>query len=224
MGADEGTGTQRRSGGTLPERTCAVTRSLLAPEELLRFVADPTGVIVPDVARRLPGRGVWVRLSRATVAEAVKSKAFARSLKRPVTAPEDLPSTVDALLARRALAALSIANKAGLVVAGHAKVEALIERGEAEVLLQASDGAADGTGRLSRKHLAIARAGGRSGAVTSLFSSDELGLAIGRGNVVHAALSDGGATKAFLSEAERLARYRSGSSENRPLHPAGEAG
>ncbi len=97
-------------------RRCVVTRAERAPDDLLRFVVDPSGAIVPDLARKLPGRGVWVTADKASVAAAVKANAFAKSLKRQVTVAPDLPDRVESLFVKRALEALSLANKAGLVV------------------------------------------------------------------------------------------------------------
>src|ERR1700704_234923 len=101
-----------------PLRQCAVSRAQKPPEELIRFVAGPDGAIVPDLARRLPGRGVWVDATREAVAAAVRKGVFTRSLKRQISIPSDLPATVERLMARRVADALSITNKAGLVVAG----------------------------------------------------------------------------------------------------------
>src|SRR5690606_38506391 len=105
-------------------RTCVVTREQRPPEDLIRFVPGPDGQIVPDVGRRLPGRGVWVTAERGAVAEAVKRKAFSKGLKRQVTAAADLPDLVERLLMKRATDALSLANKAGLVTTGFTRVEA----------------------------------------------------------------------------------------------------
>src|SRR5262245_61484949 len=136
-------------------RQCAVTRAELPPDDLIRFVLGPDGSIVPDLARRLPGRGVWVTATRAMVDAAVRRKVFARSLKQPVATPGDLPDLVERLLLKRVAEALSLANKAGLLVAGFAKVEALLDQGQAMVLLHASDGAADGVEKLNRKFKAL---------------------------------------------------------------------
>ena len=131
MGArDYGRGWRCRGGGSGPLRLCAVSRVQKPPEELIRFVAGPDRAIVPDLARRLPGRGVWVDATRDAVAEAVRRKAFARSLKQNVSVPADLPDLVERLLQKRLAEAVSIANKAGLLVAGFAKVEELIEAGQ----------------------------------------------------------------------------------------------
>lgn len=191
-------------------RRCIVTRAERSPEELIRFVVGPDGAVVPDLARKLPGRGVWVSADLASVAAAVKSNAFAKSLKREVAVAPDLPETVETLFVRRVLDALSLANKAGLVASGFERVEALLAEGRAAALLHGSDAAADGRRRLDRKFLAIQRDSGRSGAIVDWLTIAELSLAIGRSNVVHAGLKPGGATNLLLREAERLRRYRLG--------------
>lgn len=192
-------------------RLCAATREALAPEELIRFVADPAGQIVPDLARRLPGRGVWVKADKETLARAVKANVFARSLKRSVHADAALPERVEALLSKRAVEALALANKAGLVTTGFEQVDALIEAGQASILVQAADAAPGGRDKLLRKFAAVARVQGRAPALVTSLSTEQLSLAMGRSNVVHAALTQGGAAVRFLDEAERLSRYRSGS-------------
>jgi len=191
-------------------RRCIVTRSELSPDDLIRFVADPSGRIVPDIARKLPGRGVWVTGERSAVEAAVKANAFAKSLKRQVMVPPDLPQIIDALFVRRLLNALSLANKAGLVSTGAEKVEKLLDSGRAVALLHGSDGTSEGRRKLDRKFTAIQRDKGQPARVVDWLTIEELSLAMGRSNVVHAGLIQGGATKRLLSEAERLRRYRSG--------------
>jgi hypothetical protein len=191
-------------------RRCIVTRSELSPDNLIRFVADPAGGIVPDIARKLPGRGVWVTGERSAVEAAVKVNAFAKSLKRQVTVPKDLPQIIDALFVKRLLNALSLANKAGLVSTGAEKVEKLLDSGRAVALLHGTDGTSEGRRKLDRKFTAIQRDKGQPARVVDWLTIEELSLAMGRSNVVHAGLIQGGATKRFLSEAERLRRYRSG--------------
>jgi predicted RNA-binding protein YlxR (DUF448 family) len=191
-------------------RRCIVTRAERAPSELIRFVVDPSGAIVPDLARKLPGRGVWVTADMATVAAAAKGQAFAKSLKRRVTVAPDLPRAVEALCVKRVLDALSLANKAGLVTTGFEKVEALLDGGRAAALLHGFDAAADGRRRLDRKFAAIQQDKGQRAPIVDWLTIEQLSLAIGRSNVVHAALKQGGATNRLLREAERLQRYRSG--------------
>jgi predicted RNA-binding protein YlxR (DUF448 family) len=190
------------------ERTCVVTRRAGRPEDLIRFVVSPDGVIVPDVAHRLPGRGVWVTGDRTTVSEAVRSKAFNKSLRRQVTIPADLPDQVDALLVRRLVDALALANKAGLVTTGFTRTEAAILASDAFIVAHASDAAPDGVKKLDRLYTAIARETGRTPNVVRLLDVMQMSLAIGRSNVVHAALKPGGAARRFLEEAQRLVRYR----------------
>lgn len=197
-------------GDTGPMRLCIVRREHKATEALIRFVAAPDGTIVPDLARRLPGRGVWVTATQQDVAAAIKAKAFARSLKRQVVVPSDLAERVDALQAARLTQAIALANKAGELIAGFTKVEAAIEAGEAIALISAADGALDGRQKLERKLRAIAAAAQREVCVVDGLTLDELSLAIGRENVVHAALREGGAARRVLTEAGRLRRYRSG--------------
>ena len=224
------------------ERTCALTREPLTPETGLRFVAGPDGSIVPDVGRRLPGRGVWLSCSRKVVTEAARKGAFQRSLKRTVSVPENLPEIVEGLLVKRAIEALSLANKAGLVTTGFTKVEIAVQRGGCAFLLHASDAAEDGVSKLDRKFAAVladsrvekVEIGGLTAReqgsgehlkqhVLDCLSSAELSLAMGRSNVVHAALARGGAATRFSREAERLRRYRAPASAHAPGEPRSRA-
>jgi predicted RNA-binding protein YlxR (DUF448 family) len=194
--------------GEGPLRLCVLSRASKPKEELIRFVRGPDGVLYPDPAAKLPGRGVWVTATEASVGEAVKAKVFARSLKSDVKVPPDLAARVGDLLIRRALDALSIANKAGLVTAGFAQVDDLVAKGSVAVLLHASDAAVGGADKLDRKYKAVARAALREARIETLFTVEQMSLAMGRSNVVHAALTQGGATEKFLSEAGRVLRYR----------------
>ena len=193
-----------------PRRRCIVSRQERSPDDLIRFVVDPSGAVVPDLAQKLPGRGVWVTADKASVAAAIKAKAFAKSLKRAVTVADDLPQVIETLSLKRALQALSLANKSGLLTTGFEKVDTLIARGRAVALVHGSDAAEDGRGKLDRKFSAIQRDRGKAALIVDWLTIEELSLAIGRSNVVHAGLTQGGATKRFLDEAERLRRYRSG--------------
>ena len=189
-------------------RRCAVTREELPPEDLIRFVADPSGTIVPDVTRKLPGRGVWVTCERRVVETAIKSNAFAKSLKRQVSAPADLPQRIEDLFLGRILNALSLANKAGLVSTGAEKVDKLLNSGRAAALVHGVDGSAEGRRKLDAKFTAIQRDKGQPAPIVDWLTIEQLSLAMGRSNVVHAGLIQGGATERLLSEAERLKRYR----------------
>ncbi|MCX7339585.1 MAG: RNA-binding protein [Hyphomicrobiales bacterium] len=191
------------------ERRCVATRLSLPARELIRFVVSPEGKVTPDIRRKLPGRGVWTANSRAAVEHAIRTRAFARSLKGKVNVPPDLADVLDRLLLRDALQSLSIANKAGLLMTGFGKVEAaLTGAARPAVWIEAADGADDGrrklTQALTRRH------GERAGEVpvADCFTSDDLALALGRDLVIHAALKDGAAAEAFLGRWRRLVQFR----------------
>lgn len=209
MVRERSTGRHARSQSEQTLRLCAATRVECSPEDLIRFVVGPDGIIVPDLARRLPGRGVWVTADRASVQRALATNAFAKSLKRKVEAPADLADHLEILLVRRVCDALSLANKAGLIITGFEKIDRrLADRGVA-ALLHGSDAALDGRDKLDRKFLAIFGPAAAS-RIVAVLTVDQMSLAIGRPNVVHAALNMGGASDRFLAEAGRLTRYRSG--------------
>lgn len=190
--------------GRVALRLCAVTRTARPPEELIRFVRAPDGAVVPDLKRRLPGRGLWITATRQAVEDGVRRNVFARGFKTATPPPAGLADLTDQLLERAALDALAIAGKAGLVRAGRGKVEDALGRGEAVAVLHARDGAEDG----KRKINAYLRGGPADLPVIEAFSVEQLDLALGRANVVHAALLAGSATTTFLARASRLARYR----------------
>ena len=198
-----------RKAGREPERQCAVTRARQPAVDLIRFVRAPDGSIVTDLAGKLPGRGVWIACSHDVVAEAVRKRVFSRALKEAVEVPGDLADRVDALLLQRAVSSLSLANKAGEVLTGFSKVERAVEARTMLCLIHASDAADDGVDKLERKHKAIAAASGANAPPSvRLLTVEQLSLALGRPNVVHAALGSGGASRKFLRDAERLLRYR----------------
>lgn len=199
----------RTKSGT--ERMCAVTRRVAPIDELIRFVVSPSGEAVPDLKRKLPGRGLWVSLSHAAVAEAARRNVFAKSFKRDVRVSKTLPGEVDRMMVRGLIESLAMAAKAGQVVSGFAKVEAAIDGRQAVALLHASDGAADGIRKLNGKFTAPARENAVDSAdlpIIGVLTTDELDLALGRANVVHAALLAGPASKAFLARCQTLIRFR----------------
>jgi predicted RNA-binding protein YlxR (DUF448 family) len=191
-------------------RMCAVSREVRPIDELIRFVVSPQGDVIPDLKRKLPGRGLWVSASRRTVAEAVRRHQFSKGFKRDVRVAATLPADTEALLVRSATEALAMAAKAGQVVPGFAKVEGLLEQGRADALIHASDGAADGIRKLDAIAGQRSRNIGESRdfPIVTVLTSAELDLALGRSNVIHAALLAGPASKTFLSRCQILVRYR----------------
>jgi predicted RNA-binding protein YlxR (DUF448 family) len=191
-------------------RMCAVTREVRGIDELIRFVVAPTGEVIPDLKRKLPGRGLWVQASRRTVAEAVRRHQFSKGFKRDVRAAPTLAADTEALLVRSVTEALAMAAKAGQVVSGFSKVEGALEQGAARALIHASDGAADGIRKLDaiRRQKSGNVAESPEFPIVNVLTSAELDLALGRSNVIHAALLAGPASKTFLSRCQILVRYR----------------
>jgi uncharacterized protein len=191
-------------------RMCAVTRAVRPIDELIRFVVAPSGEVIADLKRKLPGRGLWVSASHKAVAEAVRRNHFGKGFKRDVRVAPSLPSDTENLLVRGAVEALAMAAKAGQVVAGFAKVEGALQAHQAVALIHAADGAADGIRKLD----AILRQNAGKAAespefpVIGVLASEQLDLALGRSNVIHAALLAGAAGKTFLSRSQILVRYR----------------
>ncbi len=195
-------------------RMCAVTRQVRPIDELIRFVVAPTGEVIPDLKRKLPGRGLWVSASRQTVAEAVRRHQFSKGFKREVRVSLTLSADTEALLVRSTIDALAMAAKAGQVISGFGKVEDALTsrqaRGSVAALIHAADGAADGIRKLD----ALVRQNGGFNdesnviPVVTALTSEQLDLALGRSNVIHAALLAGPASKTFLSRSHVLVRYR----------------
>lgn len=182
------------------ERRDIVTGEVMEEERLIRFVAGPEGVVVPDLARKLPGRGLWVAADRASVQTAAKKGLFARAAKAKVSAPPDLADQVERLLRSRLLSGLGLARRAGDLTSGFEKVCATITSGKAAWLIEARDGAADGR----RKILALARKQPRPPGVFGLFTAEELGLALGGENVIHTAFLAGRAAGRWAEDVRRL--------------------
>ena len=192
------------------ERSCIVTRAAGSPETMIRFVLSPDGEVVADLAGKLPGRGAWVTGTSALVAEAAKRGAFARAFKKPVKVAPDFAARIEALLRRRAMEALAIANKAGLVVLGFAKIEARLRDKPVAALVHALDAGADGRRKLDALLARQAGDGSRPALIGAVFSSAQLDLALGRTNVIHAALSRGGGAEMFIGRCRRVMTFCGG--------------
>ncbi len=192
------------------ERSCALTRQVMPVGEMVRFVVGPDGAVVPDVKRKLPGRGLWITGTRAAVSEAIKRNVFARGFRRQVRTAPDLAAETEQLLKRAALDALAIAGKAGQVITGASKVAGALEKDDVLALVHAADAAEDGRRKLDAV-LHRKRAGEpRETMIVETFSGEQLDLALNRPNVVHAALLAGPASETFLARVRRLDRFRTG--------------
>jgi hypothetical protein len=189
------------------ERLCVATRTVKPVADMIRFVVGPDGEAVPDLKHKLPGRGVWVTSTQDALTDAIKRKAFVRGFKREVRLPADLVARTDRLLERAALDALAIAGKAGLVATGFVKVETVLRQDEVVALIHATDAAPDGVRKLDA---GLRRKSPGSIVVIGSLTSAQLDLALGRSNVIHAALLAGPPSDTFLARSRRLERFRTG--------------
>jgi uncharacterized protein len=190
------------------ERLCVATRTVRPVGDLIRFVIGPDGEAVPDLKRKLPGRGVWVTATQEALAAAIKGNAFSRAFKRAVRTPADIVGRTEQLLVSAALDALAMAGKAGLVATGFTRAAAAVQQGDVVALLHAVEASTDGIQKLDgafRQH-----AKGRPLVVIQILRSAQLDLALGRPNVVHAALLAGSPSDTFLARMRRLERFRTG--------------
>ncbi len=188
-------------------RQCAVTRERLGKEALVRFALSPDGVVTPDIAEKLPGRGVWVKAERGVIDTALKKGAFARAFKTQVTVPPDLANMVEQLLLNRFIGLLGMARKAGDAVLGYDQVREALQKRSPGLLLEASDGAEDGRTKVYFLAKALYSGVDVAGALTSA----ELGMAFGRDRVIHGLVRKGPIAKALREAYGRLAGFR-----NRP--------
>lgn len=187
------------------ERRCIVTGEVRPEAQLIRFVAGPEGSVVPDIGAKLPGRGIWVSAERCALEVAIAKNHFSRAAKASLKAPADLPERVEQQLVRRIADLLGLARRAGKLVSGFdAVMRALESRFPPALLVEASDGGADG----QRKIVAKAAGRGLQPAILDSLTSAELGLALGRENVVHAALNSGRLSERVKLEAGRLKGFR----------------
>jgi uncharacterized protein len=187
------------------DRRDLVTHQVMDESRLIRFVAAPDGSVAPDLARKLPGRGLWVAADRTSIQAAVKKNLFSRAAKAPLKPAADLADTVESLLVKRCLDQLGLARREGVLISGFEKSLANIRAGKAAWIVEASDGSADGRGKL----LALAGHMSPPPKVCGTFSADDLSLALGLENAIHAVLLTGGRADRWTIEVERLAGFRS---------------
>ena len=186
----------------LPERRCLVTREVKDQDQMIRFVLDPAGQVVPDVDGRLPGRGMWLSADRNVLNRAIAANLFARAARMRVQVRADLAEQVERLLVSRALDCLGLARRAGQVAMGFDQVRACLRSSSAAVLIAAADSAADGRRKLRQLAPGV--------PVITAFSKAELGAALGREGIVHVAVAPGGLARRLISSIRRLAGFRAG--------------
>jgi predicted RNA-binding protein YlxR (DUF448 family) len=201
----------------LRERRCIVTGEALDEAELIRFAVDPDGHVVPDVAATLPGRGLWVKADRESLNAAIARNAFTRAAKTKAVAGSDLVARVERLLVERMMSDLGLARRAGQIVFGFDNVaRALQAKTAPAVLVEASDGAADG----KRKLFALVQARNLAPKRVECLNSGEISVALGRENVIHAALQSGRLSERLVMDAGRLSSLRAAATNAAGPNPA----
>ena len=183
-----------------PQRRCLVTGTSCSRDDLLRFVISPDGILVPDLEACLPGRGFWLSARRDVLETAVQKKVFLRAARRQIDIPRDLPDRIAGLVRKRCLALLGFARRAGLVIAGFDKVQALVRSGQVALLLEATEGAADGR----RKLEALMHHTNGVARVVDILTGPDMASVLGREHVVHVAVACGKPEQRML--VDRLVR------------------
>ena len=195
---------ERKTPATERERKDLVSGQVMDESCLIRFVPGPDGAVVPDLGRKLPGRGLWVAADRASVDTAARKGLFSRAAKAQIKAPDDLSGLVERLLMRRCLDQLGLARREGVLISGFEKCHQALKGGKAAWLIEASDGSEDGRAKL----LVAVDKSENEVQVCGVFPSADLGLALGLENAIHHVLPVGRRAERWAFEARRLAGFR----------------
>ena len=208
-------------GNDMRERRDVVSGEVMPENRIIRFAFAPDGTVVPDVAAKLPGRGAWVAANRAAIMTAVEKKLFSKSAKANVTADSGLAARTEAALLARMVGDLGLARRSGTLVLGFDNVLRQLEGPKPpKALIEALDGSKDG----KRKLYAAAHRLELECVVIETLTSAELGLALGRENVIHAAVQPGGLANRLTLDAERLSGFRKAPLAGRNESPRAYAG
>lgn len=189
------------------ERRCIVARESAPRAGLIRFVLGPEGVVVPDLAEALPGRGVWVTAARSAVEAARAKNMFAHAFRAPARPPADLATRIERLLAERCIALIGLARRADQIFVGRDQVKAAIGQGSVALLLAASDSEGRDAADLA------ARFGGERHAV---LTAAELGAALKREAIVHMGVKPGRLAETLARELRRLEGMRAPEAQSAP--------
>lgn len=196
-----------------PERRCALTGEVMPKANLLRFVLSPDNELTPDLKAKLPGRGVWLTAKRSMVKDAVKRKTFHRGFAKDVIVRPEIDQQVEDLLEKAAMGWLKLANKSGLAIYGFTKLMAAIEKESIIALFHASEASPDTASKLDYKFRTkleqsgvLAQCGLKKPC--NCFKTEELSLAFGQANVIHAGLKNGGVSQAMIEAVEKLVIYK----------------
>lgn len=187
-----------------PLRQCAATRERMPQAQMVRFARAPDGTVAPDIAQRLPGRGLWIEARRASVDQAIKIGAFSRGFKQQSKPDPELANLVETLLVKRLQNQLGLAKKAGKVILGFDQVRASLRKQRPGTLLAASDSAEDGRNKVYFLAKALYSEVSLSGGLTS----SELGMAFGRNLVIHGLIEGGPFSRQWRMDYKRLTGFR----------------
>ncbi|WP_018997406.1 RNA-binding protein [Hirschia maritima] len=212
---DTGPPKKKGRGPSDPERRCIATGNNMPQSAMVRFAISPDGQVTPDVASSLPGRGAWVEATSQSIDLAISKKAFSRAFKKQVQVDQSLTEQTHKLLFRRCLDLLGFAKRAGDIILGFEQVREEIRLDEPSCLIEAQDGASDGR----KKILSLAKAifgddePSEQPIIIGCFTSEELGMALGRERVIHAIVKRGRSSHNWITEVKRLGGFR-------PLRPS----
>ena len=180
-------------------RKCIVCGEVKEKEQLLRFTLTPDNQIIPDFKKKLPGKGIYVSVSKAALQKAVEKNLFAKAVKKNVKVSADLVQTIENMLKKKGLESICLAKKAGDLITGFEKVSEKIKHGKIAFLIEAVDAGADG----HQKMVAVAK----DLDVFALYSVEELDKALDRVNTVHAALLKGDMASLVHTDLVRLQSF-----------------
>ncbi len=181
-------------------RRCFVTGAVRPARELVRFVIAPDGGVVPDVAGRLPGRGLWLQPDRDTLELACRRNLFRRAARAEVVIPGGLAGLVENQVLQRCLDLIGLARRANEAVFGFEKARDWLQSGNAALLIAAVDGDERDRGRLRALAGAL--------PLLCVLTADEIGRATGRERSVHGVVRRGRLAASIHHEGDRLARLR----------------
>lgn len=210
MSVEETETTDDAGDGEVNGRMCIVTRQSGETDGLIRFVADPTGRIVADLKKQLPGRGCWVTAERAVLEKAIAKKAFSRALKRDVTVGPELADDVDRLLSLQLAGMMNMARKAGQFISGASKVDQAVRGMAALAVFHAVDAAADGVRKIdqARKAMSFVADDGQEIRSFRFFTEAEMNGLLGQNAFIHACALAGQAGEGVVKRANMLEKYR----------------
>ena len=191
---------ERETEATVPAnaRRCLVTGEVLPKEDLIRFVLDPESHVVPDLAQKLPGRGLWISADREAIETAAKKNLFSKAAKKSVKVDAALADQVAVLLHKRCLNSLGLARRSGLAVCGQPQVEQELKSKKLRLLFIADNAGSNPLAGRDSQNIAVSRK----------FNRDELGAALGHEQLVYIGLKAHALTeklKIDLAHLEKIA-------------------